>query len=74
MVGAARSFHSLSVKDVAALRPFHLHIIPTAGASADALAGHLPYPDHRLQRLLILNGADEADALMRLPQIKTIEP
>lgn len=74
MVGAARSFHSLSDTDVAALRPFHLHIVPTAGAAADALAAHLPYPDHRLQRLLILNGADEADALMRLPQIKTIVP
>jgi predicted Zn-dependent protease len=74
MVGAARSFHSLSDTDVAALRPLRLHVVSTAGESAAALAARLPYPDHRMQRLLTLNGVDQPDALMRLPQIKTIVP
>lgn len=74
MVRAARSFHSLSDTDVAALRPFHLHVVSTAGQSAAALAARLPYPDHRMQRLLTLNGVDRSDALIGLPQIKTIAP
>jgi len=74
MVGAARSFHSLSDTDVAALRPFHLHVVSTAGQSAAALAARLPYPDHRMQRLLTLNGVDQPDALLRHPKIKAIVP
>jgi predicted Zn-dependent protease len=74
MVGAARSFHSLSDADTAALRPLYLQVVRTAGASAATLAEHLPYPDHRMQRLLTLNGVDQPDALIRLPQIKTIVP
>jgi hypothetical protein len=49
-------------------------VVRTAGASAATLAEHLPYPDHRMQRLLTLNGVDQPDALMRLSQIKIIVP
>jgi predicted Zn-dependent protease len=74
MVGAVRSFHTLSDTDTAALRPLRLHVVPTAGASAAELAARLPYPDHRMQRLLTLNGVDQPEALMRLPEIKTVVP
>jgi predicted Zn-dependent protease len=74
MVNAARSFHTLSDADAAALRPFRLHVISPAGTTAAALAARLPYRDYQMQRLLTLNGVDQPDALMALPQIKTIEP
>jgi predicted Zn-dependent protease len=74
MVGAAQSLRSLSDTDAAALQPLHLQVVQTAGASAAELAARLPYPDHRVQRLLTLNGVDQPEALLRLPQIKTIVP
>ena len=74
LVAATRSFHSLSEAEADSLRPFHLHVIAPAGASAAALAQRMPYDDHRLQRLLTLNGVDDPAALTRLPQIKIVEP
>lgn len=74
MVTATRSFHTLSDAEAAALRPFRLHVISPAGTTAAELAARLPYRDYQMQRLLTLNGVDQPDALMALPQIKTIEP
>jgi predicted Zn-dependent protease len=74
MVAAAHSFHSLSDSDDATLRPLRLRVIATAGISAAALAAALPYTDHRMQRLLTMNGVDRPDALMQFRQIKTVVP
>jgi predicted Zn-dependent protease len=74
LVAATRSFHALSDTEAAALKPFHLHVIEPAGASAATLAQRMPYGDHRLQRLLTLNGVDQPAALARLPQVKIVEP
>jgi len=74
LVNAARTFRSLSAAEAAALRPYRLRIVPTAGTTAAQLAQRLPYPDYKMERLLLLNSADNAAELMRLPQVKTIEP
>ena len=75
LVTAARTFRTLSDAEAAALRPYRLRVIvPTAGTSAAQLAQRLPYGDFRMERLLVLNGVDNAAELSRLPQVKIIEP
>jgi predicted Zn-dependent protease len=74
MVTATRSFHDLSAAEAAALRPFRLKVIASAGTAAAQLAAQMPYRDHRLQRLLTLNGVETSEALMRLPRLKTVVP
>jgi predicted Zn-dependent protease len=74
MVEATRSFHDLSVAEAAALRPYRLRVVPRGGASAAAMAARMPYPDFKLERLLALNGVDDAASFARREQVKTIEP
>jgi predicted Zn-dependent protease len=74
LVNAARTFRSLSDAEAAALRPYRLRVVPTAGTTAAQLAQRLPYPDYRMERLLLLNGVDNGAELMRLAQVKIIEP
>jgi predicted Zn-dependent protease len=73
LVNAARTFHSLSNAEAAALRPYRLRVVPTAGTSARQLAQRLPYADYKMERLLLLNGVDNGAELMRLLQVKIIE-
>ena len=56
------------------MRPYRLRVVPTAGTSAAQLAQRLPYTDYKMERLLLLNGVDNGAELMRLPQVKIIEP
>ena len=42
--------------------------------AAQQLAQRLPYTDYKMERLLLLNGVDSGAELMRLPQVKIIEP
>jgi predicted Zn-dependent protease len=56
------------------LRPYRLHVVSSAGTSAAQLAQRLPYTDYKMERLLVLNGVDSGVELMRLPQVKVIEP
>ena len=49
-------------------------MISPEGSSAAQLARRLPYGDYRMERLLVLNGVDNAAELMRLPQVKIVEP
>jgi hypothetical protein len=44
------------------------------GTSAAQLARRLPYGDYKMERLLVLNGVDNAAELMRLPRVKIVEP
>jgi len=73
LVAATRSFHTLSVAEAGALRPYRLTIVPH-GPSAQALAARMPYPDFKLQRLLVLNGVDDAAALAQHDQVKLVAP
>jgi predicted Zn-dependent protease len=73
MVQAARSFHDLTVAQAAALRAYHLKIVP-GGPSAAALAARMPYPDFKMERLLTLNGVDSPADLGQRDQIKIVEP
>lgn len=74
LVNAARTFRTLSEAEAAGLRPYRLRVVPTGGTSASRLAQTLPYEDYKMERLLVLNGADSPAALMRLAQVKTIQP
>lgn len=74
LVTAARTFRNLSDAEAAALRPYRLRIVPTAGTTAQQLAQRFPYPDYKMERLLLLNSVDNAAELMRLPRVKIIEP
>ena len=72
LVNATRSFHELTVAEAAALRPFRLTIVP--GGPAQALAARMPYRDFKLERLLVLNGVDDAAALAQREQVKLVTP
>jgi predicted Zn-dependent protease len=74
LVNAARTFRTLSNAEAAALRPYRLRVIPPNGASAAQLAQRLPYSDFRTERLLVLNGADNAAELTARPQVKIVQP
>ena len=74
LVNAARTFRSLSEAEASALRPYRMRFASTAGTTAAQLARRLPYTDYKMERLLLLNGVDNDTELMRLPQVKTIEP
>ena len=74
MVEATRSFHDLTPAQAAALRPYRLRVVPRGGASAAAFAARMPYPDLKLQRLLALNGVDDAAGFAQREQVKIVEP
>jgi predicted Zn-dependent protease len=74
MVEATRSFHDLPAAEAAALRPYRLHVVPRGGASAAAMAARMPYPDLKLERLLALNGVDDAASFAQREQVKIVEP
>ena len=54
-------------------RPFQRHDRARNRARAQ-LARRLPYGDYRMERLLVLNGVDNAAELTRLPRVKIVEP
>ncbi|HSI02573.1 MAG TPA: M48 family metalloprotease [Reyranella sp.] len=72
LVESTRSFHDLSPAQAAALRPYRLQVVPR-NASAAAMAARIAYPDLKLERLLVLNGVDDAAAFARLDQVKLVE-
>lgn len=74
MVEAARSFRDLTPAEAAALRPYRLHVVPRDGISAAAFAARMPYPDLKLERLLTLNGVDDAAGFARRERVKIVEP
>lgn len=74
LVNAARTFHTLTAAEAAALQPYRLHVIAAAGVSPAQLAARLPYDDLRMERLLVLNGVDTPAELAPLSQIKIVEP
>jgi predicted Zn-dependent protease len=73
LVEATRSFRDLSQAEASALRPYRLRIVPR-GASAAVLAARMPYPDFKLERLLVLNGVDDPAGLALREQVKIVEP
>jgi len=74
LVNAARTFRTLSATEAAALTPYRLRVIAPAGASSAQLAARMPYPDLKMERLLVLNAADDPAELVRRQQIKMIQP
>lgn len=74
LVAAARTFRTLSDAEAASLRPYRLRIVSPAGATPAQLAGRMPYPDLKMERLLVMNAADAPADLTRRQQIKIVEP
>jgi predicted Zn-dependent protease len=73
LVEASRSFRDLPISEAATLKPYRLRLMPR-GQSAATLAARLPYPDFKMERLLTLNGVDDAAGLAQREQVKTVEP
>ena len=67
-------FGPAAIAQAAALRPYRLRVVPRGGASAAAFAARMPYPDLKLERLLTLNGVDDAAGFAQREQVKIIEP
>jgi predicted Zn-dependent protease len=74
LINAARTFRTLSNAEAAALRPYRLRVIAPAGATAQQLAARMPYGDFKMERLLVLNGADSPADLARRAQVKIVVP
>ena len=74
LIAAARTFRSLGDGEAASLRPYRLRVMSIDGTSPAQLAARLPYGDLRMERLLTLNGVDDAAGLVRKGVIKTVEP
>ena len=73
LVEATRSFRDLSEAEAASLRPYRLRLVPRV-ASAAVLAARMPYPDFKLERLLVLNGVDDPAGLALREKVKIVEP
>jgi predicted Zn-dependent protease len=74
LLAAARTFHTLSDADVAALRPYRLHIVPPTSGTPAQLAQRMPYRDFRMERLLVLNGVNTPADIERLRLVKIVDP
>lgn len=74
LLAAARTFHTLSDAEVAGLRPYRLHVVPSSSGTPMQFARRVPYPDFHMERLLVLNGVDTPAELGRLPLVKIVEP
>jgi predicted Zn-dependent protease len=74
LVAAARSFRFLSDAEAGALAPYRLHVMPRGTATAATLARRMAYPDFKLERLLALNGVDDAADFNKKTEVKLVEP
>jgi predicted Zn-dependent protease len=73
LVAAARTFHVLRDAEAAALKPYRLRVVPSAGTTPAQLAQRLPYADLKMERLLILNGVETPAELEQRDKVKIIE-
>lgn len=74
MIQAARTFRTLTPAEAASLQPYRLRIVSPAGSTPAQLAAGMPYPDLKMERLLVLNAAQAPADLSSRPQIKIVEP
>ncbi len=74
MVQAARTFRTLTPSEAASLQPYRLRIVSPAGSTPAQLAARMPYPDLRMERLLVLNAAQMPADLGSRSEIKIVQP
>lgn len=74
MVQAARTFRALTPSEAASLQPYRLRIVSPAGSTPAQLAARMPYPDFRMERLLVLNAAQMPADLGSRSEIKIVQP
>jgi predicted Zn-dependent protease len=70
------SFRRLSEAERRALRPYRIAVVRAgAGDTVESLAARLPFPDHREERLRVLNGLEPAQTLEPGQSVKLlVEP
>ncbi len=67
------SFKKLSKAEAAKLKPYRLKIHTVrSGETVQNLARKMPFPDYKLERLLVLNGLDKNSKLVRGQKIKLV--
>ena len=70
---AANSFHVLSARELAALRPLKLRIAPVTAADSDErFAAALPFGDRQLARFRALNGLRPNEAIAPGQRVKLV--
>jgi predicted Zn-dependent protease len=74
MIQAAKTFRTLSSSEAASLQPYRLRIVSPAGSTPAQLAARMPYPDLRMERLLVLNAAQMPAELGSRSEIKIVQP
>ena len=74
MVQAARTFRTLTPSEAASLQPYRLRIVSPAGSTPAQFAARMPYPDLRMERLLVLNAAQMPADLGSRSEIKIVQP
>lgn len=74
MIRAARTFRTLTPSEAASLQPLRLRIVSPAGSTPAQLAAGMPYPDLRMERLLVLNAAQAPAELTSRSEIKIVQP
>ena len=67
------SFHRLSAQEAASLRPLRVQVAQVrAGDTVQSLAQRSAFPDHKLERFLVLNGLQQGTALRPGQLIKLV--
>ena len=74
MIRAAQTFRTLTPAEAAALQPYRLRIVSPAASTPAQLAARMPYPDLKMERLLVLNAAQAPADIGSRAQIKIVEP
>ena len=67
------SFHRLSAQDIASLRPLRVQVVQVRpGDTVQSLAQRSAFPDHKLERFMVLNGLQQGVALRPGQLIKLV--
>ena len=67
------SFHRLSAQEAASLRPLRVQVVQVkAGDTVQSLAQRSAFPDHKLERFLVLNGLQQGATLRPGQLIKLV--
>jgi predicted Zn-dependent protease len=67
------SFHRLSAQEAASLRPLRIQVVKVQpGDTVQSLAERSAFPDHKLERFMVLNGLQQGEALRPGQLIKLV--
>src|SRR3546814_928724 len=73
MTSKVQSFRTLSASDAAAIRARYVRVVTVkAGDTPTSLADRMAFPDHKLERFLVLNGLDSGARLAAGQKVKLV--